>query len=113
MNARFAAIVETMAPKRERLLAMTPLTCGALPRDMPKSGRRDTTTSTLIKTQAQWRAGDGHNNFPPRTTQAGGRRAAAGGAHARAARRGAVGGEKVSNAHRRESGRDAGSAGGA
>jgi hypothetical protein len=38
MHPKFAALVETLAPKFERLLAMQPLAHGALPRDMPKSG---------------------------------------------------------------------------
>jgi hypothetical protein len=38
MNPKFAALIETLGPKLERLLAMQPLTYGALPRDMPKSG---------------------------------------------------------------------------
>jgi len=38
MDQKFAALVETLAPKLERLLAMQPLAYGALPRDMPKSG---------------------------------------------------------------------------
>jgi hypothetical protein len=38
MDARFAQMVEALAPKLDRLLAMSPLTYGALPRDMPKSG---------------------------------------------------------------------------
>lgn len=38
MDAKFAALVETLAPKLERLLAMPPLAYGALPRDMPRSG---------------------------------------------------------------------------
>jgi hypothetical protein len=38
MDARFAALIETLAPKLEWLLAMAPLSYGALPRDMPKSG---------------------------------------------------------------------------
>jgi hypothetical protein len=38
MDARFAAMVETLAPKLDCLLAMSPLTNGALPRDMPRSG---------------------------------------------------------------------------
>lgn len=38
MNRKFAALVETLAPKLERLLAMPALAHGALPRDMPQSG---------------------------------------------------------------------------
>jgi hypothetical protein len=38
MNPKFAALVETLAPKLEQLLAMPPLAYGTLPRDMPKSG---------------------------------------------------------------------------
>jgi hypothetical protein len=38
MDARFATMVEMLAPKLDRLLAMSPLTYGALTRDMPKSG---------------------------------------------------------------------------
>ena len=38
MNPKFAALVEALAPKLERLLAMPPLTYGALPAAMPKSG---------------------------------------------------------------------------
>ncbi len=38
MDPKFAALVETLAPKLERLLAAPPLAYGALPRDMPKSG---------------------------------------------------------------------------
>src|SRR3954447_10430476 len=38
MDPRFATLVEKLAPKLERLLAMGPLAYGALPRDMPKSG---------------------------------------------------------------------------
>ena len=38
MDPKFAALVETLAPKLERLLAMQPLAYGALRRDMPKSG---------------------------------------------------------------------------
>ena len=38
MDPKFAALVETLAPKLERLLAMAPLGCAALPRDMPHSG---------------------------------------------------------------------------
>ena len=38
MNPEFAALVETLAPKLERLLAMQPLHYGMLPTNMPKSG---------------------------------------------------------------------------
>ena len=38
MDPKFAALVETLAPKLDRLLHMDPLTYGALPRRMPKSG---------------------------------------------------------------------------
>jgi hypothetical protein len=38
MDQKFAKLVETLAPKLERLLAMHPLHYGTLPRDMPKSG---------------------------------------------------------------------------
>lgn len=38
MDQKFASLVETLAPKLERLLAMRPLAYGALPRAMPKSG---------------------------------------------------------------------------
>ena len=38
MDPKFAALVETLAPKLERLVAMPPLAYGALPRDMPASG---------------------------------------------------------------------------
>jgi hypothetical protein len=38
VNPKFAALVETLAPKLDRLLAMQPLACGALPPDMPRSG---------------------------------------------------------------------------
>ena len=38
MDPKFAALVETLAPKLDRLLTMQPLTYGALPRRMPKSG---------------------------------------------------------------------------
>jgi hypothetical protein len=38
MDKTFAALVETLAPKLEQLLAMEPLAYGALPREMPKSG---------------------------------------------------------------------------
>jgi hypothetical protein len=38
MNQRFAALVETLAPKLEQLIAMPPLAYGALPIGMPKSG---------------------------------------------------------------------------
>jgi hypothetical protein len=38
MDPKFAALVETLAPKLERLLAMPPLAYGALPRGMPQSG---------------------------------------------------------------------------
>ena len=38
MNPKFAALVETLAPKLKQLRAMQPLSYGMLPRDMPKSG---------------------------------------------------------------------------
>jgi len=38
MDPKFAALVEALAPKLERLLAMQPVRLGALPRDMPCSG---------------------------------------------------------------------------
>jgi len=38
MDPKFATLVETLAPKLQRLLTMSPHTSGALPRDMPKSG---------------------------------------------------------------------------
>jgi hypothetical protein len=38
MDPKFAALVETLAPKLDRLLAMQPLEYGALPRRMPRSG---------------------------------------------------------------------------
>jgi hypothetical protein len=38
MDSKFAALVEALAPKLERLLATPPLTDGALPRDMPECG---------------------------------------------------------------------------
>jgi hypothetical protein len=38
MDAKFAALVETLAPKLEQLLAMAPRRYGELPRDMPVSG---------------------------------------------------------------------------
>ena len=38
MDPKFAALVETLAPKLESLLAMTPQQYGKLPRDMPVSG---------------------------------------------------------------------------
>jgi hypothetical protein len=38
MDPKFAALVETLAPKLDRLILMKPLAYGALPRDMPKSG---------------------------------------------------------------------------
>ena len=38
MDPKFAALVEILAPKLERLLEMPPLRYGALPRDMPVSG---------------------------------------------------------------------------
>ena len=38
MNPKFAVLVETLAPKLDRLLAMPPLAYGSLPRDMPRSG---------------------------------------------------------------------------
>jgi hypothetical protein len=37
-DPKFTALVEALAPKLDRLLAMQPLVYGALPRDMPKSG---------------------------------------------------------------------------
>jgi hypothetical protein len=38
MNPKFAVLVETLAPKLERLVTMQPLAYGALPPDMPQSG---------------------------------------------------------------------------
>jgi hypothetical protein len=38
MDRRFAALVETLAPKLTQLLAMQPLANGALPRSMPECG---------------------------------------------------------------------------
>jgi hypothetical protein len=38
LDPKFAGLVETLAPKLERLLAMQPLSYGLLPRDMPRSG---------------------------------------------------------------------------
>lgn len=38
MDPKFAALVETLAPKLARLLAMQPLAYGTLPRHMPQSG---------------------------------------------------------------------------
>jgi hypothetical protein len=38
MDSKFAVLVETLAPKLERLLAGTPLKYGHLPREMPRSG---------------------------------------------------------------------------
>jgi hypothetical protein len=38
MDPKFAALVETLAPKLAQLLAIPPLAYGALPRDMPHSG---------------------------------------------------------------------------
>ena len=38
MDPKFAALVETLAPKLAELLAMLPLAYGALPRGMPRSG---------------------------------------------------------------------------
>jgi hypothetical protein len=38
MDPKFAALVETLAPKLDRLLAMQPLAHGALPPSMPRSG---------------------------------------------------------------------------
>ena len=38
MDPKFAALVETLAPKLEQLLAIPPLTYWALPRDVPQSG---------------------------------------------------------------------------
>jgi hypothetical protein len=38
MDQKFGVLVETLAPKLERLLAMQPLARGALAREMPKSG---------------------------------------------------------------------------
>lgn len=38
MDLKFAALVETLAPKLERLLAMHPLANGALHKHMPQSG---------------------------------------------------------------------------
>jgi hypothetical protein len=38
VDSKFSALVETLAPKLDRLLAMPPLRHGALPRNMPASG---------------------------------------------------------------------------
>jgi hypothetical protein len=38
MDQKFASLVETLAPKLDRLLAMPPLTDGALPRGIPECG---------------------------------------------------------------------------
>ena len=38
MDSKFAAVIETLAPKLERLLASEPLRNGELPRVMPISG---------------------------------------------------------------------------
>jgi hypothetical protein len=38
MDPRFAGLVETLAPKLEQLLAMTPLRYGQLPMNMPEKG---------------------------------------------------------------------------
>ncbi|MFL9499475.1 hypothetical protein KQX63_19540 [Rhodopseudomonas palustris] len=38
MDEHFSKLVETLAPKLAALLAMTPITDGRLPRDMPSSG---------------------------------------------------------------------------
>jgi hypothetical protein len=38
MDPKFAALVETLAPKLDRLLGMKPLQYGALPTNMPASG---------------------------------------------------------------------------
>jgi hypothetical protein len=38
MDRKFAALVETLVPKLDQLLAMSPLTDGALPRNMPECG---------------------------------------------------------------------------
>jgi hypothetical protein len=38
MDPKFSILVETLAPKLDRLLAMSPLRYGGLPRDMPVSG---------------------------------------------------------------------------
>jgi hypothetical protein len=38
VDPKFTALVDTLAPKLERLLAMLPLAYGGLSRDMPKSG---------------------------------------------------------------------------
>jgi len=38
MDPKFAALVETLAPKLKRLCSMPPLGAGKLPRDMPTSG---------------------------------------------------------------------------
>jgi hypothetical protein len=37
-DPKFAALVETLAPKLDHLIAMKRLAYGELPRDMPKSG---------------------------------------------------------------------------
>jgi len=38
MDPRFAGLVETLAPKLERLVAMNPLQYGQLPLNMPEKG---------------------------------------------------------------------------
>ena len=38
MDPKFATLVETLAPKMERLCSMPPFRAGNLPRDMPTSG---------------------------------------------------------------------------
>jgi hypothetical protein len=38
MDAKFASLVETLAPKLARLLAMPPLRYGMIPPNMPTSG---------------------------------------------------------------------------
>lgn len=38
MDPKFAALVETLAPKLKALTEMAPLTGGVLPTDMPKKG---------------------------------------------------------------------------
>jgi hypothetical protein len=38
VDSKFSALVDALAPKLDRLLAMPPLRYGALPRDMPASG---------------------------------------------------------------------------
>lgn len=57
MDALFGQMVEALAPKLERLLAMSPLAYGALPRDMPKSG-------VYLFTEAGWHLYVGRSNSP-------------------------------------------------